>query len=257
MPFYIARCVNVVSFIGCRFADLSEENMLVTKPYRRERAVAYAAKYAFSQNPLFGNFAGFGGNCTNFVSQCIYAGSCKMNYTKTFGWYFISLDERSPSWTGVEYFYNFMTTNGGVGPFGRQASADELEIGDVVQLAKADGDFYHTLIVVGFDGEEILIAAQTNNAYAKPLSEYEYDIARFIKIEGVRFESVPDEDCYGAVLDGIAIIQGGGGRSLTEPMPQPTPEAQPQPTPEAQPQPTPEAQPQPTTPSEQPAAPEA
>ena len=113
--------------------------MLVTKPYRRERAVAYAAKYAFSQNPLFGNFAGFGGNCTNFVSQCIYAGSCKMNYTQTFGWYFISLDERSPSWTGVEYFYNFMTTNGGVGPFGRQASADELEIGDVVQLAKADG----------------------------------------------------------------------------------------------------------------------
>ena len=208
-----------------RLLTFWEENMLVTKPYRRERAVAYAAKYAFSQNPLFGNFAGIGGNCTNFVSQCIYAGSCKMNYTKTFGWYYISLDERSPSWTGVEYFYNFMTTNGGVGPFGRQAAADELEIGDVIQLAKADGDFYHTLIVVGFDGEEILIAAQTNNAYAKPLSEYEYDIARFIKIEGVRFEGVPDEDCYAAVLDGVAIIRGGGGANL--PAPQTPPPSEP------------------------------
>ena len=184
--------------------------MLVIRPYRRELAVAYSAKYAFSQNPLFGNFAGIGGNCTNFVSQCVYAGSCKMNYTKTFGWYYISLEERSPSWTGVEYFYNFMTTNKGVGPFGVEVGADEVEIGDVVQLAKSDGDFYHTLIVVGFDGEDILIAAQTNDAYGKPLSEYDYDIVRFIKIQGVRFEATPDEDCFESVYNGIAIIKGGG-----------------------------------------------
>lgn len=199
--------------------------MLVTRPYRRELAVAYAAKYAFSQNPLFGNFAGIGGNCTNFVSQCIYAGSCKMNYTKTFGWYYISLDERSPSWTGVEYFYNFMTTNGGVGPYGRAVSADETEIGDVVQLAKADGDFYHTLIIVGFDGEEILVAAQTNDAYGKPLSEYEYDISRFLKIDGVRFGAIPDEDCFESVYNGIAIIKGGGGDKESEINPQPTPQS--------------------------------
>ena len=84
--------------------------MLVTKPYIRENAVAYARKFAFSQNSNFASFAGIGGNCTNFVSQCIYAGSCQMNYKPTFGWYFISLDDRSPSWTGVEYFYNFIIT---------------------------------------------------------------------------------------------------------------------------------------------------
>ena len=82
--------------------------MLVIKPYLRERAVTYAKKYAFGQNPIFGNFRGIGGNCTNFVSQSIYAGSCVMNYTPTFGWYYVSLDDRSPSWTGVQYFYNFM-----------------------------------------------------------------------------------------------------------------------------------------------------
>ena len=117
--------------------------MLVIKPYNRENAVAYARKYAFSQNSLFANFAGIGGNCTNFVSQSIYAGSCEMNYKPTFGWYFISLDDRSPSWTGVEYFYNFMTQNTDVGPFGRDATSDELELGDVVQLAREGEGYYH------------------------------------------------------------------------------------------------------------------
>ena len=137
--------------------------MLVTKAYNRENAVAYAKKYAFSQNSQFGNFAGIGGNCTNFVSQAIYAGGCEMNYTPTFGWYFISLEDRSPSWTGVEFFYNFMIENVGVGPFGRVASSTELEIGDVIQLGREEEGYYHTLLLVGFDGEDLLVAAQTDN----------------------------------------------------------------------------------------------
>ena len=177
--------------------------MLVVKPYNRENAVAYAKKYAFSQNSLFANFAGIGGNCTNFVSQCIYAGSCEMNYKPTFGWYYISLDERSPSWSGVEYFYNFIIENADVGPFGRVATSDELEKGDVIQLGRNDEGFYHTLLVVGFDGEDILVAAQTDNAYARPLSTYEYDFARFIKILGVRLESPDTTDaCFEKVMAG-------------------------------------------------------
>ena len=170
--------------------------MLVTKPYNRENAVAYAKKYAFSQNPLFPNFAGIGGNCTNFVSQAIYAGGCVMNYTPTFGWYYISLEERSPSWSGVEYFYNFVIENAGVGPFGRVATSDELEIGDVIQLGRETDGYYHTLLVVGFDGEDPLVAAQTDNAYARPLSTYDYDFDRFIKILGIRFESNEGYDCF-------------------------------------------------------------
>ena len=177
--------------------------MLVAKPYNRENAVAYAKKYAFSQNSLFANFAGIGGNCTNFVSQCIYAGSCEMNYKPVFGWYYISLDDRSPSWSGVEYFYNFIIENADVGPFGRVATSDELENGDVIQLAKEGDGFYHTLLVVGFDGEDILVAAQTDNAYARPLSTYNYDYARYIKILGVRLE-IPEstDSCFERVMQG-------------------------------------------------------
>ena len=131
-----------------------------------------------------------------------------MNYTPTFGWYYISLDDRSPSWTGVEYFYDFMVENAGVGPFGRVATSDELEIGDVIQLAREGEGYYHTLLVVGFDGEDLLAAAQTDNAYARPLSTYNYDFARYIKILGVRIEVAVTEDCYDSVYNGIAIAGG-------------------------------------------------
>lgn len=180
--------------------------MLVTKEYNRQRAVDYARKYAFSQNPVFANFRGIGGNCTNFVSQCVYAGSCVMNYTPTYGWYYVSLDNRSPSWSGVEYFYNFMVGNMGVGPYGREAGPDEVEIGDVIQLAKNDTGYYHTLIIVGFEGEDTLVAAQTDDAYARPLSTYTYDYSRYIKILGVRIEIEDVADCFDSVYNGIAII---------------------------------------------------
>lgn len=180
--------------------------MLVIKQYNRERAVEYAKKYAFSQNPIFGNFRGIGGNCTNFVSQALYAGTCVMNYTKTYGWYYISLDDRSPSWTGVEYFYNFITTNTGVGPFGREVSADEASVGDIIQLAKNEGGFYHTLLIVGYEGEDPLVAAQTDDAYARPLSTYTFDYLRYIRIDGARIEIEDSSDCYQRVYDGVAIV---------------------------------------------------
>ena len=188
--------------------------MLVIKPYLRERAVAYARKYAFGQNPIFGNFRGIGGNCTNFVSQSVYAGSCVMNYTPTFGWYYVSLEDRSPSWTGVQFFYNFMVDNKGVGPFGKETSLDEVEIGDVIQLGNNQDGFYHTLLIVGFEGEDPLVAAQTDDAYARPLSTYSYDFNRFIKILGVRVDVDLEEDCFESVLNGIAIIPGATSPTL-------------------------------------------
>ena len=123
-----------------------------------------------------------------------------MNYKPTFGWYFISLEDRSPSWGGVEFFYNFITENADIGPFGRVVTKDELEIGDVIQLGREGEGYYHTLLVVGFDGEDPLVAAQTDNAYARPLSTYDYDYDRFIKILGIRFESNEDYACFDRLM---------------------------------------------------------
>ena len=81
--------------------------MLLIKPYNRDRAVQYARRWALGRNPLFVNFAGQGGDCTSFVSQAVLAGGCVMDYTPTFGWYYVSPENRAPAWSGVEYFYNY------------------------------------------------------------------------------------------------------------------------------------------------------
>ena len=186
--------------------------MLLIKPYIRERAVMYAQRWAFRRNPLFGDFERIGGNCTNFVSQCVYAGSCVMNYLNLFGWYYISLDNRTPSWSGVEYFYNFTVENTGAGPFGHEATRDEVEVGDVIQLFREGQGYYHSLLIVGFSDEDILVAAQSDDAYARPLSSYTYERERYIKIDGVRFPAQDTGDCFVSVYEGLAIVPWGDGR---------------------------------------------
>ncbi|MBR0449335.1 MAG: hypothetical protein IIX30_00785, partial [Clostridia bacterium] len=63
------------------------------------------------------------------------------------------------------------------------------------------------MLIVGFEGDEILVSAQSVDAFARPLSSYEYDISRFIRIDGVRFDSRPSEDCFQSVYNGEAIIR--------------------------------------------------
>lgn len=170
--------------------------MIVEKEYERERAVLYARKYALVRNPLFFSFAGIGGNCTNFVSQCVLAGSCVMNYTPIYGWYYLSTNRRSASWTGVEFFYNFMIENTGVGPFAIETTLDGAEVGDVIQLQNDDGIFYHTIIISEIRDGEIYICANSNDALDKPLSEYNYANLRVLHILAVRFDTRFQIDCF-------------------------------------------------------------
>ena len=116
--------------------------------YNREAVYEYAKKWAYGRNPKYYNFDSVGGDCTNFVSQCIFAGCKQMNYDRNNGWYYINGNNKSPSWTGVEFLYNFLTTNNYQGPKGEKTSIDKLEIGDVIQLSFNGQIFSHSLIVV-------------------------------------------------------------------------------------------------------------
>ena len=185
--------------------------MIVEAAYLRERAVAYAERWALSRNPLFYDFAGMGGDCTNFVSQCILAGCCTMNFTPTYGWYFRNVSDRAPAWTSVEYLYDFLTgdpafarENGGIGPFGREVPARLVRAGDVIQLSDETGDFYHTLLITAVLADDLLVSAHTNDALNRPLSSYDFAAARFIHLDGVRVE-YPDNTCYRALLNGVAL----------------------------------------------------
>lgn len=155
------------------------------KPYNRNAAVAYARRWALDRNPAYYDFEELGGDCTNFTSQSIYAGAKVMNFTPVMGWYYRSSYDRTPSWTGVEYLYNFLVNNQSVGPYAHVVSQSEVMPGDVVQLGTWSGNFYHSPIITAIT-PTILVAAHTYDALDRPLSSYIYDTARFIHIDGVR-----------------------------------------------------------------------
>lgn len=169
--------------------------MILEKEYQRERAVLYARKYALERNPLYFTFAGIGGNCTNFVSQCVLAGSCVMNFTPIYGWFYLSSSRRSASWTGVEFFYDFMTKNTDVGPFGKEVALIDAQLGDIIQLSNGTS-FYHSLIITKIEDGEYYVCANSNDALDRPLSTYEYASLRIIQIKGVRYDTRFIIDCF-------------------------------------------------------------
>ena len=152
--------------------------------YNRKNAIEYAKNWAYGRNPKYYNFDSIGGDCTNFVSQCIYAGSGVMNYNKIYGWYYNNANDKSPSWTGVEFLYNFLANNKGVGPIGEESN--NVETGDVVQLSFDGNVFSHSLLVVEVENEKILIASHTFDAYGRDVQSYSYKKIRFIHIKGVQ-----------------------------------------------------------------------
>ena len=162
-------------------------------PYNRTAAVCYAQNWAYGRNPVFYDYEKIGGDCTNFASQCVYAGSGVMNYTKDLGWYYIDANNKSPSWTGVEYFYNFMTRGElTAGPVAIDAAIGQLLPGDVVQLSFDGENWNHSPVVVrllrqpAIQPSDVLIAAHSYDSDNRPLNTYDYRGIRFLHFLGVR-----------------------------------------------------------------------
>lgn len=158
--------------------------------YDIENAVSYAHKWAYYRNPLYYNYDFIGGDCTNFISQCIFAGGGVMNYEKTFGWYYSNGNDKSPSWTGVEYLWNFLTrSKNSVGPKGEECDLKDLRKGDIIQLSFNGYNFQHSLIVVeekaSNNMNDILVATHTFDTDNRSLNYYTFNKARFIHINGI------------------------------------------------------------------------
>lgn len=170
--------------------------MLRLVAYDRAAAVDYAHRWAFGRNPAYFVFDELGGDCTNFASQCLYAGTGVMNFTPDYGWYYIDAADRAPAWTGVPYFWNFLTrTVSSPGPFGVPVSPAFLRPGDFVQIRfSTSGEvFAHTPVVVAVGypvtADSILVAAHSNDADNRPLSSYEnVEELRFLHILGAAQE---------------------------------------------------------------------
>ena len=164
--------------------------MRFTRNYNRFAAVLYAHEWSFGRNPKFYDYEEIGGDCTNFASQCLFAGSGVMNFTPDFGWYYIDPNQKAPAWTGVEYFYNFLTRGTpSIGPVAEEVDISKVRPGDFVQLSFTGEEYQHTPVVVAVGRpaklENILVAAHSYDADNRPLSTYEFEKIRFLHITGI------------------------------------------------------------------------
>lgn len=152
--------------------------------YNRLAAVEYAVRWALKRNPFYYDFENIGGDCTNFVSQCIFAGCKIMNYTKDTGWFYNSPSSRAAAWTSVDYLYHFLISNKGVGPIGEISDLQHSQQGDIIQLSNGNY-FHHSCIITGYNSAEPYVCAHTYDVLNKPLFNYVFDKMRVIHIIGV------------------------------------------------------------------------
>ena len=143
-----------------------------------------------------------GGDCTNFVSQCVWAGyggyvegstsatatqnNIRNQYRMTSSWYG-GTGGGSPAWESVQGFWNYMTTNTGYGPKATgynngyvytNIAPLTINYGDVLQFnSSGSGDYAHSVYVTYTSSatdqySEILVSAHTNDVYNAPLTNY-------------------------------------------------------------------------------------
>lgn len=129
--------------------------------YNVDAAVAYADAYALSRNPEYRDFSGEGGNCANFVSQCLLAGG----FPRTDDWekkYSFTGDFHIPWYYANEhylYFKQFGTAE--------KATSSNIQRGDPVYYDwNSDGRIDHVSLCVGTDGSgQPIIDSNTTDSY--------------------------------------------------------------------------------------------
>lgn len=180
-------------------------NVPATKyEYDAKKAVAYSYKWVdktgIIRNPDYSDYSIYGGNCQNYVSQCLYAGGIPMDlkgdYEKQWKWYSDHSNHhetawgRVPSWAGTEAFYVYCTTNTGSGLSAKATRyIYTARPGDVMQYVVDDWARHSVIVskvIYDTDGNvvEILVNSNTTDHIDYPLTAYGYTDIRLIRING-------------------------------------------------------------------------
>ena len=157
--------------------------------YNGAAAAAYADTYWQNYNPAWPSFANKGGDCTNFVSQALYAGGIAMRpsppYSGNAAWYMLQskghhwsyalpwINAQNQSIFALQYLPGVTTVASSYGVAPGQTVADNASQGDIVLYDwNNDGVYDHEAIITGSDGANPdgstnwdLVDAHTNNRY--------------------------------------------------------------------------------------------
>lgn len=163
--------------------------------YDRESATNYAIKYALEPNSKYKYFEyvnGNGGDCTNFVSQCLKAGGAPLDYNNIRPWWYELRGSCSICWSVAHALYWYLkinqSTNRNVIKGLEIEARHKLEIGDLVFYENYRNVIFHAAIITSFvevyGNVEPCISQhsynQLNETYEK---NYTYKKAHFLKIK--------------------------------------------------------------------------
>ena len=158
-------------------------------PYDRAAAIQYAHQWAYARNPRYFNFEDIGGDCTNFASQVLFAGA-KVQNTAPNGWYYHTVADRAPAWTGVRFLEAFLCGNHSRGPFALRCGLQTLQPGDLVLLQTTGVSLHHAAVVVAVEAtasaETVWVAAHSEDCDNRPLAAYAVRSLCPLHILGVR-----------------------------------------------------------------------
>ncbi len=118
--------VPIAGFVGIDLPSLLDLKAEAAT-YNASEAAKYALTYWENYNPNYSNYNSIGGDCANFVSQCLYAGGLPMDDD----WYWYSYSNKSASWTGALSIKKYLVDNLGYKLI-MYPSASQIEVGDVL-----------------------------------------------------------------------------------------------------------------------------
>lgn len=166
--------------------------------YDRGAAVAYARAYVGERNKDWHDYSREGGNCQNFVSQCLFAGGIPMDDTgeAKWNWYGKALPDGSGtagctlSWINVDAFRAYARDNQGEG-LAAVVDADFLsgEKGDLIMMG-TPADWNHVVIISEVVKDEngrtvdYMICSNTTDVRDFPVSAYPSTGRSLIRILG-------------------------------------------------------------------------
>ena len=162
--------------------------------YDRQSAANYAMQYALVPNKKYKFYEfvnGNGGDCTNFVSQCLRAGGAQMDYNNLRPWWYDGRGNASICWAVANSLFWYLKTNQtlnrNVIKGFEVEDLSKLEIGDLVFYENFVNSIFHGAIITSFIEDSGSLQPRISQHSYNQIDEtykknYDYKKAHFLKI---------------------------------------------------------------------------
>ena len=159
------------AFSGDGEKEMMAATAAVTYNYNVSNAVAYADKYCINYNSAYNSYKGRGGDCANFVSQCLYNGGFPQDST----WY-----KHSVAWINVmkqiahfKKYGSFMSANNG-----------NILTGNPIYFDwNGDSTYDHATICVGRNNSGVpILDSHTKDLYHATWNNWSFSKAATIQL---------------------------------------------------------------------------